>query len=669
MSECTGQSRVLSSELRSLLLKIDDRSTAEEIWHRDGGGLSHHISAQLDRLKEGGFILIREVGAAAGRHAQPEDEDLDEVESNADLVVAAADEAGRSSRSVPGASMSDSERRAAPIPIIDKMDADPAGEVRRVVVRQREPVPEVVQRSSEPSRPPGAPRSTPVPSGHARASEELSRQKSVSQRPALREPVSRDPASPDHVSRGPVVVRPAPRESTKSEELLNSRPERASYPAKPASEVGHSVPPRAERSREPVTRSMKGPATQGASIKTGLWNALRRLSLFTLLVSAFAAVGVIVVGAFFTLYRPDLSRIEAALSTQLGEAVTIGDADLDLWPTPALILRNVGIGKEPRFKARAVRVVVNASALMGANLKVSQVEVQNAVITTDFFWSRGNGSIRPAASASFDRVDFTGLTLVDPHWSIPQLTASAALEKSGHLRSLQVLDASGSATLTFAPGSKDQAVIVLNLGAFQPDPTSMRIANLIAEGTMTRDEMLIKEFKGQSAGGSLRGEARLRSGPRWSLDGTVEARGVDLAMVAPPLFQPSKANGKARFSMSAKSLDTLFTAPTIIGNASFSKGVIVGIDIPRSVQESANAGNTTSFDEGTATFQWRNGRLNIAGMRLIDGKYAADGSAEVDGRGHLTGMLAATVELADGPMTSRFAIGGTLLQPKINRLP
>ena len=537
--ECTGQSRTLSPELRNLLFKIDDRSTTEEILRRDVGGSTHHLAAQLERLKAESFVLERDAGVPAGRILPADDEDCASLE--AIVANSLADEPDPSARlpargpapSMPMPVASSAGQTSAMRPMRSQAGVGDDS-IRRAVTSLTDRPPAVAIPTTEPAQ------SIPP---------------SVAPNPA---PV-RSPGSRTHD--GVAASRGSPaEEAVEREELPARQADRVIHHGRTASgNGGHAS---IERSREPGRRTGNNASVRPPSIASRFFNRVRRLSVLTLLLGAAFLVGGLCGSAFFALYSPDLPRLEAALSAQIGESVSIGGADLDVWPTPALVLRDVAIGGEARFKARAVRAVLNPSALLGGSVRVSRVEVQNAVIASEFFWTRSNGSIKPVAAPLFDRIDFVELTIVDPHWTFGPLSASATTAKSGQLQRMHLVQRGGSITMTFPADGTEKTVVSLNVGLFHPESTSMTINNLVADGTLTRDEFVIKEFKGQAAGGSLRGDARMQAGQRWSLEGTVEARGVDLALVAPALFQASKASGKARFSMSAESLDKLFAKTT-----------------------------------------------------------------------------------------------------------
>jgi hypothetical protein len=316
-----------------------------------------------------------------------------------------------------------------------------------------------------------------------------------------------------------------------------------------------------------------------------------------------------------------------------------------------------------------VRAVLTPSGLFGGERKYSRLEVQGGVIAADFFWTLGSHSRKHAPPLSFDRVEFAGTTIVDTHWTFADLSVSATMARTGQLHDLKVQNADRSMAVTISPDGSRKAVVAIAAKFIQPSTTSIAMSSVVAAGTITPDELVIDEFEGHASGGSVRGTARMRSGPRWLLDGTIEARGMYLADVAPALFRGGKANGQARFSMSGSSLDVLFAAPSISGFATIDDGAVAGIDLSRAIQGSTGAGGATAFNQGSANFQLTNKRLSVAGIRFGNATLAVDGSADVDPQGNLQGRLVATLSTPGAPMTENFGLGGTLGRPVIKQLP
>ncbi len=389
----------------------------------------------------------------------------------------------------------------------------------------------------------------------------------------------------------------------------------------------------------------------------------------SMLIVTVVAVAVISAAVVWLMRGLDVARVEAAASAELGEPVRISDVSLSAWPRPAVVLREVAVGAEGHFKAATVRAVLNPSALIGGDRPYSRLEVQGAVIASDFFWTLGSESRKPASPLSFDRVEFAGATIVDSNWTFADVSASATLARTGQMQTLKVQNADRSVAVTISPDGARKAVVAITAKFFQPTPASIALSGVHADGTMTPDELVISEFQGQASGGTVRGTAQLRSGRRWDLDGTIEARSMYLADVAPGLFRGGKANGQARFSMSGTSLDNLFSAPSMSGSATIDDGTIAGIDLSRAIQGSNGAGGATAFNQGSATFQLGDKRLAVAGIRFGSATLAVDGHADVDAQGILMGRLIATLSAPGAPIIGSFAIGGTIARPVIKQLP
>jgi hypothetical protein len=388
-----------------------------------------------------------------------------------------------------------------------------------------------------------------------------------------------------------------------------------------------------------------------------------------MLIVTVIAVAVISGLIVWLMHGLEVARVEAAGSAELGAPVRIREVALSVWPRPAVVLRDVTVGADGHFKAANIRAVLNLSALIGGDRPYSRLEVEGAVIASDFLWTLGSESRTVVLPLSFDLVQFADTTIVDTHWSLAGLSAFATLSRSGRMQSLKVQNADRSVTVTISPDGSGKAAVAISAKFFQPDPAWIAMSGVQADGTMTPDELLIREFEGQASGGTVRGSAQLRSGSRWSLDGSIEARSMYLADIATTLFRGGKANGQARFGMSGPSLNKLFLAPSMSGFATIDDGALAGIDLSRAIQGSNGAGGATAFNQGSASFQLSNKRLTVAGIRFGNATLSVDGNADVDAQGNFMGRLLATLSTPGAPITGNFALGGTLARPVIKLLP
>ncbi|MSQ20375.1 MAG: hypothetical protein EXR39_12665 [Betaproteobacteria bacterium] len=219
-------------------------------------------------------------------------------------------------------------------------------------------------------------------------------------------------------------------------------------------------------------------------------------------------------GGYGVVHTLDVRRIESIASSHLGEAVRIGAIGFSVWPRPALVLRDVTVCSEQRFRAPTIRAALNRAALFGSGVKYSRIDILNAVVAADFFWAHAGESMKPAAPLTSSRIEFDDMTIVDPKWRFSGLSAAMTIKPSGQIQSMRIEDASGATALTLAPSGPKSVAVELAARSFQPKDASMTLSSLIASGVMTTDEFVIREFQGYAAGTTVRGAGRLRIGQR-----------------------------------------------------------------------------------------------------------------------------------------------------------
>jgi hypothetical protein len=413
-----------------------------------------------------------------------------------------------------------------------------------------------------------------------------------------------------------------------------------------------------------ATRHQTGPRELPHPLQRRPRKVLVRSTLIGLGIAAIA-VGA---GGYFLFHTLDVRRIESIASSHLGETVRVGEIGFDVLPRPALVLRDVTVGAESRFRAPAVRAALNRAIFFGSGPKYSRIDIQGAVVAADFFWKHAGESVRPAVPLSSSRIEFDNMTIVDPKWRFSGLSASMTIKPSGQIQSMRLEDATGATALILSPNGPQSAAVELTARSFQPKGSMISLASLTGNGTLTPQELIVRDFQAYAAGTTIRGTGRLRIGQRWTLDGTLDAKAVDLAAAAPTLFRNGTAIGQARYIASGATLDALFGELSISGTAALDQGVITGVDFVRALQESMATGGSSAYNSGTATFQWSGNRLVISSLQVGKHGLTAQGGATVEPDGRLTGRLAATSTMQEDPITGSFGLSGTLAKPLIRRV-
>ena len=89
---------------------------------------------------------------------------------------------------------------------------------------------------------------------------------------------------------------------------------------------------------------------------------------------------------------------------------------------------------------------------------------------------------------------------------------------------------------------------------------AMEFLSFSGTGTLTANDLVFSEYEAGVAGGNIAGNARLRWGSNWSLEGDLESRALDAGKVASLLVSSGRLDGKGTFAMRAATPDKLEAA-------------------------------------------------------------------------------------------------------------
>ncbi len=255
------------------------------------------------------------------------------------------------------------------------------------------------------------------------------------------------------------------------------------------------------------------------------------------------------------------------------------------------------------------------------------------------------------------KVDLAGLTL-------PALDMEALFAPEGALQSLTLVNAERKLIAKLEP---DGARMKIQLEAQKlplPFGTEFALDEFSGKGVISTSELAFSEFEAHAYDGFLSGNARLRWGATWSLDGEINARQVEAAKIASPLMGAGKVEGKLVYTMRSPAPDKLFAAGRAEGGFTVEKGSIANLDMTRVLQGSTTAGGSTLFSEMTGNVVADANRIQLRNLRMAAGLLNAGGSLDVDSQGGLAGRI--QVELRNQARAT-LAVSGTLKEPQFRR--
>jgi hypothetical protein len=184
------------------------------------------------------------------------------------------------------------------------------------------------------------------------------------------------------------------------------------------------------------------------------------------------------------------------------------------------------------------------------------------------------------------------------------------------------------------------------------------------KGSADRAGMTIAEFDGRAFDGTLLGNARIRWGETWSVQGDVQARTLNAAVFSPQMVSEGRLGAKGRYAMSGPDPAKLYESASLVGDFEVAKGALGSFDLSRALQStSAQASGRTPFTEMQGSVSLVNGALAFRDLRLSAGLLNATGTLDVDPKGALSGRVNAELRNLRGTLY----IGGKLSDPQLRR--
>ena len=371
---------------------------------------------------------------------------------------------------------------------------------------------------------------------------------------------------------------------------------------------------------------------------------------------------VLVLGGLGFLHVIPLSnvRYEELASEALGRPVKIGSVHLSVITGVELRFENVSVGAGVR--AATVRAVPQIGTLFADEKVFTHVAAEGLVVPQAELGAGLFGAVKGGglsiARVTAAKVKFPGAV------PLPDLDLDVAIGPDGAVQSVGVKEAEGKLAGRLLP--KDgSAAIELNAASLQvPFIPALALSNFSMKGTATPQELAISAWSGKIFDGTLSGTARVQWGPRWSVDGDLRVRQLNVSVLAPALMSEGRADARGTFSMSGAAPDKLGAEARIDGSFTVIKGVLGSFSLSRALQSTiAQVTGRTEFTELTGVGLYNKGVVQLRDMKLAAGLLSGNGTAEIDAAGRLTGRVNAEL----GTQRATFALSGTSKEPLIRK--
>jgi len=390
------------------------------------------------------------------------------------------------------------------------------------------------------------------------------------------------------------------------------------------------------------------------------WGKPVALTLFLLLVLSLVLV-------HFVSFEGYIPRFEKLAGAYLQQPVKIRALHLSLVPQPHWRLNGVSVGSEGQLKVETVNASAGPGNMFGDTMSFSSIELESPVVSeramAGLLFGKPAGQDFRVANLSVKNGKLDSKSFI-----LPALDAKISMAESGAWRKIVLETPDHKTSLQLVPeGEGAQLEVDTNLFSL-PFAPSFFLENFSAKGVIRRNELSLSELKGGISGGFLTGSAHLKWDADWSMTGEVKVRALDPSKFAPALFEEGALEGKAVYSMRAKSFDELFAAPRLEGTFEIRKGALLGVDLGRLLQGGGVGGKTT-YTELTGDFVREAGKTFLRQIHLSAGPVRAAGNldASADTAKHLNGRFAVDLKSPIVQAHSNLTLTGTLRDPRFSR--
>jgi len=371
---------------------------------------------------------------------------------------------------------------------------------------------------------------------------------------------------------------------------------------------------------------------------------------------------VVALGALHVVPLP-MGEYERAASEALGRPVKIGAGRLSLLTGVRFDLENVVV--DGSVKIASVRAYPELGSLMDERRKAfRRIELKGVGVPQAAIGEVVNARIR-GTSLKVGRILASDVKLTGPV-PLPAFEADALIGPDGAVTSV-TLRGPESLDARLTPGPKGEVEFELTAASITvPFAPEVSLATFAMKGTANRQGMNIASWGGAVLDGVVNGSANLRWSGQWQLEGSMTARHINAAFLAPALLSEGKAEAVGRFSMNGADPAKLHRSARIEGSFAVGKGALGTVDLSRVLQTSGRQhGGRTQFNELTGHGIYERGAVALRNVNISAGALSAGASADIAPSGALVGQVVADIRTTAHPLRATLTLGGTVKEPQI----
>jgi hypothetical protein len=404
--------------------------------------------------------------------------------------------------------------------------------------------------------------------------------------------------------------------------------------------------------REQALMSGRGPRQAVRIEKKGGLGKPIALGLFGLVVVGLGVAHVMPIGT---------ADYERAATDALGRPVKIGSANLSLFSGLQLKFKDIAVGDDVRIAE--IRGFPEFSALTGPNKVFNRIEIDGAKI--------GQGAVGGALFAkvkaenlSIARVVAQKIEFPGPLAMPKGLDVDVHYDAEGLVRSAVVRGPEALLARLTPKGSTIE--VEMSASSFTlPVAPEITLSKFNLKGTATPQALSVSEWDGELLTANVSGNANLRWGDTWTLNGAMTVRNLNAGVLAPALLSTGRGEGSAKFSMTGEP-GKLIEGARLDGTFTITRGVLGSIDLSKAIQSGGKAAQgRTEFNEMTGQVVYDRGAIQLRNLQIAAGQLNAGATTDISASGALSGRIVADVRVASQQLRATLLLGGTVKEPTV----
>ena len=374
--------------------------------------------------------------------------------------------------------------------------------------------------------------------------------------------------------------------------------------------------------------------------------------------------------------KPLQEGAERMLTERLGEAASVADARVLLFPTPALKLTNVTVGTAitlgtaPSLHIDAMTVVPEIVELLGGRAVFKVVELDGLTFGPGAYarvarWLQAAPRI---PSYEVRRVAVPGFKMAQNPLGLQTLTAQLELTPSGRMRKASFASPKGELRAEVEALDSFYKLTFIATRWSLPAMPALNLDELTVSGVLNENEFNIESIIGRTYAGVIEGAGLLQWRERWKFAGTFNVTGIELERLSAGRgIGQGRLDVSAAYAMLADTSEALPRSVKLRGKFSVLDGELSGIDITRVLDAAPRTtfGGATPFKELSGSFQFDDKGYHLSQLKLSAGALAVNGHANLSAAEKLTGDLHARLTINQRSVQDTLHLGGTLAEPRI----